>query len=151
MAARPGFYVRPKTELQVSVTPDKPRYGPGQKASLAVLTTQSQGGQSPAPGHPAAVGLFGVDASLGQLVTLPGPDDMARIRPRVTTDTPAFGSLDGQALAMGRIRGANAAAATILSVTATPGVEALDTPTNASAQGTFDPVGDYLLLLYGPQ
>ena len=71
-------------------------------------------------GGKAAVGLFGVDDSLGQLVPLAGPGDLARVRPKVETCSPAFGMLDGQALALGRIRGANAAAATVLRVSDDP-------------------------------
>ena len=72
--------------------------------------------------------------------SLPGADDLGRVRPKVETSTPAFGSLDGQALALGRIRGANAAAATVLRVTAIPQPPELDAIVNATAQSGFDPV-----------
>lgn len=127
-------YVRPQAELAVAVSPKQPRYKPGDRAELVVET--KVGGH----GAPAAVGLFGVDASLGQLAPLPGADDLARIRPKVETSTPAFGVLDGQALALGRIRGANAAAATVLRVTAIPPPPALDAVVDARATSTFDPV-----------
>jgi hypothetical protein len=65
---------------------------------------------------------------------------MGRIRPKVETSSPAFGSLDGQALALGRIRGANAAAATVLRVSAIPQAPELDAVVNARASSTFDPV-----------
>src|SRR5213076_3051641 len=91
-------------------------------------------------GGPAAVGLFGVDASLGQLVSLPGPDSMGRLQPKVETGSPAFGTLDGQALTLGRIRGPNAAAATVLRVSAIPKPPELDAVVNASAATQFDPV-----------
>ncbi len=127
-------YVKPQGELAVSVTPGKDRYAPGQMAELAIKT--QVGGK----GGKAAVGLFGVDESLGQLVALPGPDAMSKVRPPVTTSSPAFGSLDGQALALGRIRGANAAAATVLRVTAVPPPPELDAVVAASAATHFDPI-----------
>lgn len=127
-------YVRPQGELAVSVTPKEKTYRPGQRAELVINTRL--GGK----GGKAAVGLFGVDDSLGQLVPLPGPDSMGRLRPKVETSSPAFGLLDGQALALGRIRGANAAAATVLRVTAIPQPPALDAVVNARARSKFDPV-----------
>jgi hypothetical protein len=126
-------YVKPQGELAISVTPGKDRYAPGQVAELAIKTLV--GGQ----GGKAAVGLIGVDESLGQLVPLPGPDAMSRLQPQVTTTTPAFGALDGQALALGRIRGANAAAATVLRVGAIPAAPELDAVVNASTSEHFDP------------
>jgi hypothetical protein len=128
------IYVRPRAELTVSVVPRRDRYAPGDKAELAIQTTI--GGN----GGKAAVGLFGVDDSLGQLVPLPGADALARLRPRVETRSPAFGVLDGQALALGRIRGANAAAATVLRVSATPTPPELDAVVSGRAESSFDPI-----------
>lgn len=129
-------YVRPENDLQVAVTPAQPRYAPGQKAKLEITT--SLGGQ----GSKAAVGLFGVDESLGQLVTLAGPGDMDRLRPKVETSSPAFGVLDGQALTLGRIQGANAAAATVLRVSTIPSPPELDAVVNTTAQSRFDAVAE---------
>jgi len=128
------IYVRPAAELAVSVVPGRDRYKPGERAELAIRTTL--GGK----GGPAAVGLFGVDDSLGQLVALPDGDALGRIRPKVETGAPAFGVLDGQALTLGRIRGANAAAATVLRVSATPTPPALDAVVSGQAESTFDPI-----------
>jgi hypothetical protein len=130
--ARSLVFVKPKGALHVEVNPDKARYAPGETAKLAVLTSVS------GKGAQAAVGLFGVDQSLAQLVALPGPDDMVRIRPKVGTSAPAFGVLDGQALAMGRIQGANAAAATVLRVSSLPAPAELESPVSASGTGAFD-------------
>lgn len=127
-------YVRPQGELTVSVTPKQKTYKPGQRAELVIQT--QLGGK----GGKAAVGLFGVDESLGQLAALPGPDSIGKLRPTVTTSSPAFGMLDGQALALGRIRGANAAAATVLRVTGIPAAPALDAVINTRARSKFDPV-----------
>ncbi|HVV81960.1 MAG TPA: MG2 domain-containing protein [Kofleriaceae bacterium] len=132
--ARALVYVAPKAGLTVSVTPGRATYAPGEQAELTIHTLV--GGQ----GGPAAVGLFGVDDSLGQLVALPGADDLARVRPAVTTPTPAFGVLDGQALTLGRIRGANAAAATVLRVGTIPTAPDLDAVVSAKAATQFDPV-----------
>lgn len=127
-------YVRPTAELTVSVIPRQDRYAPGDKAELAIQTTLGgKGGQ-------AAVGLFGVDDSLGQLVPLPGGDALGRVRPKVETSAPAFGVLDGQALTLGRIRGANAAAATVLRVSSVPAPPALDAVVDAHAESPFDPI-----------
>jgi hypothetical protein len=65
---------------------------------------------------------------------------MARVRPKVETGTPAFGTLDGQALALGRIRGPNAAAATVLRVTTIPSPPDLDAQISSQAASRFDPV-----------
>lgn len=130
------FYVKPAGELAVAVKPKQDKYAPGQMAELVIQTLL--GGK----GGRAAVGLFGVDDSLGQLVPLPGADDMGRVRPKVETSSPAFGVLDGQALALGRIRGANAAAATIMRVTQVPPPPELDATVEAHAQSTFDPVAE---------
>ena len=127
-------YVKPQADLTVSVEAEQPRYKPGDQAQLKLQT--KTGGK----GAPAAVGLFGVDESLGQLVTLPGPDSMGRLQPKVETTTPAFGMLDGQALTLGRIRGPNAAAATVLRVSAIPKPPELDAVIQASAASQFDPV-----------
>ncbi len=127
-------YVRPKAELAVTIAPKQPTYKPGDRAELVIKT--SIGGK----GGKAAVGLIGVDQSLGQLVPLPGPDSMGRLRPKVTTSSPAFGVLDGQALALGRIRGRNAAAATVLRVTQIPEPPALDAVVDAHGRTQFDPV-----------
>ena len=121
-----------KAQLTVEVAPDQERYAPGQVAHLSVRTTL---GTTPGP---AAVGLFGVDDSLGQLVTLPGAGDLERIRPAVAMIGPAFGGLDGQALAMGRIRGANAAAATVLRVGSVPAIEELDATVSTSRFASLD-------------
>jgi len=127
-------YVRPQGELAVSIKPKQPKYKPGDRAELVIQT--SLGGK----GGKAAVGLIGVDESLGQLVPLPGPDSMGRLRPKVETSEPAFGVLDGQALALGRIRGANAAAATVLRVTTIPPPPELDAVIDTHGSTQFDPV-----------
>jgi hypothetical protein len=129
-------YVRSPAELAVRVTPARERYAPGDTAELAIATTI--GGQ----GGRAAVSLVGVDDSLGQLAPLPGADAFARVLPAVETRAPAFGVLDGQALALGRIRGANAAAATVLRVSAVPAPAALDAVTSGGGETAFDPIGE---------
>ncbi|MBL8953897.1 MAG: hypothetical protein JNK82_24180 [Myxococcaceae bacterium] len=127
------IFVRPKAQLAVKVTPDKERYAPGQTAVLELATTiGSKGG-------PAAVGLFGVDNSLAQLVALPGPGELNGLRPSVSAST-AFPGLDAQALTMGRVRGKNAAAATLLKVSSLPPAAELEAPVTASAQTWFDPL-----------
>jgi hypothetical protein len=132
--ARALVYVRPKAELAVEMRPGEPHYAPGQTARLDLLT--KIGGK----GSPAGVTLIGVDESLSQLVPLPGPDDMAALRPKVASNGRAFNVLDAEALTMGRIRGSNAAAATVLRVSALPPAEMLDTSVNGAAAQSFEPL-----------
>jgi hypothetical protein len=65
---------------------------------------------------------------------------MARVRPKVSMNAPAFGVLDAEALALGRIRGKNAAAATILQVQSIPTPADYDAYVSANGATTFDPV-----------
>jgi hypothetical protein len=132
--ARGVVYVRPAAELAVAVAPKQPRYAPGDRAELMIRTLL--GGK----GGRAAVGLIGVDDSLGQLVALPGPGELGRVQPKVETSAPAFDTLDGQALAQGRIRGVNAAAATVLRVSAVPKPPELDAVVSAKGETPFDAV-----------
>lgn len=126
-------FVKPKAQLQVKLTPDKERYAPGQTAVLELATTVGE------KGGPAAVGLFGVDNSLSQLVPLPGPGELNGMRPQVNAAA-AFAGIDAQALTMGRVRGKNAAAATLLKVGSLPPAAAVETPVSASGQTFFDPL-----------
>jgi hypothetical protein len=128
------IYVRPKAQLAVSVRPAKERYAPGQTAELAIQT------ESGGKGAKAAVGLIGVDQSLAQLVPLPGPDALSSVRPKAQMSSPAFGVLDAEALTMGRIRGNNAAVATVMRVMRVPAIEELDTTISTSASPTFNPL-----------
>lgn len=126
-------YVAPRAQLSVEVAPEKPSYAPGEVARL-LLRTRVDGKDGP-----AAVGLFGVDEGLAQLASLPGPGVLGSLRPAPTLTSSAFGVLDGQALAMGRIRGANAVAATLLRISSAPTVEESDPSLSLVAQGSFEP------------
>ncbi|MBU8898868.1 hypothetical protein KRR26_24970 [Corallococcus sp. M34] len=126
-------YVAPRARMSVEVSPDRTAYAPGALAHLQVRTrVEGRDG-------PAAVGLVGVDSSLAQLAPLPGPDAMDSLRLAPTLSAPAFGVLDGQALAMGRIRGENAAAAVLMRVQHAPSREELERSVNTRAMATFDP------------
>jgi hypothetical protein len=126
------FFVRPTSTLSVKVTPEKARYAPGQVAQLGIETKLGdKGGQ-------AAVGLFGVDDSLSQIASLPGADELAGLRPQAT-GAPAFGSLGAQALSLGRIRGANATAATLVRVSALPSPPELEAAVSLNGNTTFEP------------
>lgn len=131
-AARLIFFVRPKTGLTLTVAAQKPRYAPGQLAHLD-LETQVSG-----QGRPAAVGLFGVDESLGQLAALPGAEEFSGLRPQPSSNG-SFGGLDAQALSLGRVRGANAIAATLLKVSALPAPPVVEAPVSLAGQTFFDP------------
>ncbi|MBZ4418799.1 carboxypeptidase-like regulatory domain-containing protein [Myxococcus sp. RHSTA-1-4] len=126
-------YVAPRAQLSLEVSPEKPAYAPGELAHLQVRTwVDGKEG-------PAAVGLFGVDETLGQLAPLPGADSLGSVRPVPSVATPAFGVLDGQALAMGRIRGSNAAAAALLRVSAVPQREDAEPRVSVNATSPFEP------------
>lgn len=126
-------YVAPRAQLSVEVAPEKPSYAPGEVARL-LLHTRVDGKDGP-----AAVGLFGVDEGLAQLASLPGPGVLGSLRPAPTLTSSAFGVLDGQALAMGRIRGTNAVAATLLRISSAPTAEEADPALSLSAQNAFEP------------
>ena len=127
------LFVEPEALLQVSVKPEKDRYAPGQIARLNLET------RTGAVAGPAAVGLFGVDESLAQLVALPGIDELSPLRPQVQFTT-GFPGLDAQALSMGRVRGKNATAATLLKVSALPPAAELESAVSVSGETLFDPI-----------
>jgi hypothetical protein len=127
-------YVRPQSELAVSIQPKAESYAPGKMAELEIRTTAGKRGTS------AAVGLFGVDATLGDLAPLPGADDMARLRPRAQMKSAAFEVLEAGALEMGRVRGVNAATATVLRVSTLPEPAAVEGSLSASGKPPFDAV-----------
>jgi hypothetical protein len=129
-------FVRPATELSVSVEPERPRYKPGERAVIKVVTKAGNGPTR------AAVGLFGVDNSLAQLRPLTGPEALSAMRPPVEMSAPAFGVLEAQALALGRIRGDNAAEATVLQVSRVPDPAEVDALVSGSARGDFDPIAE---------
>tara|TARA_R110002096_G_scaffold436051_2_gene666293 strand:- start:38414 stop:41464 length:3051 start_codon:yes stop_codon:yes gene_type:complete len=132
--ARALVFVRSNEELRVSLTPGAMSYRPGESAEISIQT--SIAGQ----GAKAAVGLFGVDKSLSQIATLRGPDDLGSVRSEISMREKAFGSLDAQALSLGRIRGANAAEATVLRVDAVPTPDAIDRVIYENAQTKFEPI-----------
>jgi hypothetical protein len=112
--ARAVVFARRSDPLQVALTPDRTSYRPGETAQLAVTTTAGAGPVA------AGVGLIGVDASLGQLAPLLGPDDFGRVTVRATSDAPAFGRFDPRMLALGQIAGPHAAAAAVLRISQIP-------------------------------
>jgi hypothetical protein len=132
-AAIARVYVAPRAQLSLEMAPEKPAYAPGEVARLQ-LRTRVDGKEGP-----AAVGLFGVDEGLAQLAPLPGPAALASLRPLPTVARPAFGVLDAQALSMGRIRGANAAAAALLRVSGVPRPEAVEPALSVLSQSPFEP------------
>ena len=132
--ARALVFVRSNDDLAVSLTPGAGTYRPGENAEIAIQT--SIAGQ----GAKAAVGLFGVDNSLSQIAKLRGPDDLGSVRPKITMREKAFGTLDAQALSLGRIRGAQAAEATILRVESVPAPDAVDRVIYENAQTAFEPI-----------
>ncbi|MBI1949126.1 MAG: hypothetical protein HYS27_25785 [Deltaproteobacteria bacterium] len=120
--------------LQVAVASDKKTYRPGERAHLTVSTRAKDAGVK------ASVTLIGVDETLATLTALPGPDAMERILPKVDMQRRAFDVLDATALTLGRVRGKNAAAATVLLVSQVPSPAELDSSVSTSAQTTFDPL-----------
>lgn len=125
-------FVRTAGTLTVQVEPEKPSYPPGALAKLLIRTITLAGPIQ------AAVGLFGLDESLAQLATLESPDSLGALQPKVVMVSKAFEVLDGQALALGRIRGGHAAEATVLRVQSIPKPDELDRVIHAQATTIFD-------------
>lgn len=132
--ARSLIWVPSASGLDITLTSDEAIYRPGDTATLTVQTNAGGAGVA------ASVGLFGVDATLSQLTALPDTDSLDDLRQEVATPNPAFGVLDAQGLARGRIQGANAAAAVLLRVGALPQPATVDGRVSISAPGEFDPV-----------
>ncbi|MCC7070453.1 MAG: hypothetical protein IT383_03965 [Deltaproteobacteria bacterium] len=127
-------FVPRQSALQVAVASDKGSYRPGERAHLTISTRANDAGTK------AAVTLVGVDETLATLTTLPGPDALERVLPTVQMQRRAFDALDATALALGRIRGKNAAAATVLLVSQVPTPDELDASVNSSASSSLDPL-----------
>lgn len=125
--------VRADDRLEVSLTADREVYRPGE---LAQLTVSTRGRAGPVP---AGVTLAGVDRSMSTLVSLDAPDQLTRAVVTATTEAPAFGALDAQALAAGLVRGENAAQATVLRVSGLGERPGPPTGVVASAAAAFDP------------
>jgi hypothetical protein len=130
--ARAVVFVRRAAPLEVELATDRQSYSPGDRAQLTVTT---RAGEAPVA---AAVGLVGVDATLAQLAPLVGPDDYGRVTVRATADRPAFGSFDARALALGQIRGEQAAKAAVLAITGLPMDPGGDAPTAGSGHQVAD-------------
>lgn len=130
--ARTIVFVHPKDPLTVEVSTDHEAYRPGDTASLTVRTAS---GARPVA---AAVGLVGVDAALAQLAPLVGPDDFGRVTVRATSATPAFGAFDARALALGQIRGENAAKAAVLAISDLPMEPGGDAPAMGAGSARAD-------------
>ncbi|MCA9667455.1 MAG: hypothetical protein KC503_17770 [Myxococcales bacterium] len=126
-------FVRRGGRLSVKVSAEKARYAPGADAKLDIRTQLSGRGVK------AGVGLVGVDETLSQLVALPGPEALRALRVKIKMQQKAFGVLDAQALALGRVRGRYAAEATVLRVAEVPSPAALDVVLNGTAATKFDP------------
>ncbi len=128
--ARAVVFVSDEDPLDIAITSDETSYRPGEVATLTVTTRA--GGR----GIAAGVGLVGVDSTLGQLGKLDGPDAMSRVTVRAESNTPAFGEFGAAALAMGQIRGENAAQAAMLTVTSLPTDPGGDVRISRSARTT---------------
>ncbi len=133
--AQTRIYVQPDADLAVDLQPEQPVYRPGDTARLMLTTT--------AGGKPvqASSTLVGVDETLGQLAPLPGPDALSGLTPAVSMVSPAFGVLEGTALAQGRILGDHAAAATVMRVSSVPTKPELDVVVSSGGATAFDAVG----------
>ncbi len=127
------LYVAPTGSLSVDLTVLEQQMRPGERAEITVQTTSESG---PVP---AAVSLFGVDETLGELAALPGPDAMDNLQAQVPTPEPAFGALDGVALVRGAVSGENARAATVLRVGTPPSPAAIDQPVSTSRHTEVSP------------
>jgi len=120
--------------LELTLATDQAVYRPGDIARLSMSTTAGGAGCE------AAVGLLGVDEALGQVVSLPGPDEMARVTIRATSRGTAFGQWDAEDLLTGRIHGENAALATLQRIQDIPTWFTEASTCSGTASGRFDPV-----------
>lgn len=114
--ARAIVLVQPADRLALSLAPERPVYRPGEQAHLLVKTTA---GERPVG---AAVSLIGVDSQLSQLAILTAPDDFGRVTVEAKADNPAFGRFDARMLALGQIRGEQAAQAAMLRISQLPSI-----------------------------
>ncbi len=121
--ARAVIFVAPNDPLTVALSTDQAVYRPGDEATLTVKTTAGE------KGHPAAVMLAGVDQTLSQLRPLTSPDDLGAATVRVESVTKAFDVFDARMLALGQVRGTNAAQAAVLGVGQLPSDHAGDVST----------------------
>jgi len=127
-------YVRRLASLDVKISADRDAYKPREQAKLLIQTTAGEGAAVQ-----ASVTLAGVDATLGQLAALPGVGEMEGMRVAASGQS-AFGVLAPAALEQGRIRGENAAAATVLLLSSIPTQPELDVSVSTSAETPFDPI-----------
>ena len=132
--ARALVYVKSASDLALDLRSEQAKYRPGENAKL-LINTKAAGRP-----HPAAVGLFGVDESLGQLSSLPNPSEMEKLRDIAPNLGPAFGVLEVAAMQMGRVRGQNALEALVLKVTGLPSRADSDSYASANSEFNFDPV-----------
>jgi hypothetical protein len=130
--ARAVVFSAPAEPLRVALSTDRPSYEPGAVARLTVSTTH---GGAPVP---AGVSLAGVDQLLGQLAPLLGPDELGRVTVRATSGQPPFGAFDARALALGQIRGENAARAAVMRVSQLPMDPAGDQGASLAIAGGVD-------------
>lgn len=131
--ARAVILVPRASSLALDVSPERAQVRPGDLARLE-LHTAVDGSPSP-----AAVSLFGVDRSLGQLAPLLGPDDFGRVTVQATTRGSAFGVFDARDLLTGDIRGENAVLATLLRMDRLPLTQREEDPISGSGSSAFDP------------
>lgn len=120
--ARAVVYVRPTARHSLDLSTARSGYAPGETAVVQVRT-----------GQPAVVSLTGVDEALSQLATLPSPDALAELVLDVEMEAAVLGGFDALALTTGRIRGDNAAMATLQRVQLAGASQRLEAPVSASA------------------
>lgn len=120
--ARAVVYVRPAARHSLALSTVEPSYAPGETATVQVRT-----------GQPAVVSLTGVDEAMSQLTTLPSPDALAELVLDVDMEAAVLGGFDALALSTGRIRGDNAAMATLQRVQLAPASQREELPVSARA------------------
>jgi len=120
-------YVQPVASLEMELAWEGEER-PGAAGSVTVHTSSQ-----------AVVSLVGVDRTLQALAPLTAADELARQQVAASSSSPAFGSLDAVALAMGTIEGVNAARAAVLRVDDAGAPEARSTRIESSGQTAYLP------------
>ena len=136
--ARALVYAAPPGTLELSLSFERDAYKPGETAQLNV----SASGQ-------AVVSLVGVDSRLNQLAPLAGPDDLGEVLVPASSADPAFGRFDAVALAMGSVRGENAARAAVARVSELSPVSALSPYQSFYGSQLYDPEEELAEAFYG--
>ena len=136
--ARALVYAAPPGSLDLELSFERDAYRPGETAQLDVSATSQ-----------AVVSLVGVDSRLNQLAPLAGPDDLGETLVPASSADPAFGRFDAVALAMGSVRGENAARAAVARVSELNPISTMSPHASVYGSQLYDPDEELAEVFYG--